>query len=511
MKILTASEMKAVDRATIDAGIPGIILMESAASSVVDVLREEFAPLSDQRIVVFCGKGNNGGDGFAIARQLFTKGLCSELIVVEAFDRDSLAGDAAENRHMLEACGCPIHQSLPEDASATVIVDALLGTGLNGSARGAALDCIRLINRRFPHAHVVAVDIPSGLPSDHVNIEGEYVHADITVTFTAPKISQCFAPTYELMGDLIVSAIGTPDQLCQTNSDFKLHLSQPDEIAHLVAPRVQDSNKGLYGHVLVVGGSRGKPGAPAMSSLAALRCGAGLVTTGTSAAGANSLLSIAPELMTEALAEADNGHLSLDAFDQVESLMQKMTLLAIGPGLGTDETTKQLVRKLYEQITRPMVVDADALNALAGNLPKTKHVRVLTPHPGEMARLIGKTTKEVQADRLLVAEQLANESGATIVLKGDRTVIAFPDGTTWINPTGSPSMATGGTGDILTGMIAGFMAQFPDDWMTAVTAGVWLHGRCGEIGADKLGEQSMLATDLLHYLPEAMDELRSLL
>jgi NAD(P)H-hydrate epimerase len=485
VKILTAAEMREVDRLTIERGIPGLILMENAGSRIVDFLRETFAPLTGHRVIVICGKGNNGGDGFVIARQLFTRRLCRELTVLELFDPETLTGDALANRRMLDACGCPVVYELRNEANfATVVVDAVLGTGLSGPAKGPSLNAIRMINERFPLAKKVAVDIPSGLGT------GEFVRADYTVTFTAAKRSQ--------FGDVLVVPIGTPDELCETNPNFQLNLTTEADIRHLFAKRPRDSNKGLYGHVLVVGGSFGKSGAPAMAGLASYRSGAGLVTVVVPKDALLAVAAFRPELMTEPLGETSH----------LLELLRKMTVLAIGPGLGTGEDQVRFVKTVYRETETPAVVDADALNALAGDLPPTKKIRILTPHPGEMGRLIGKSTKEVQADRLGVAQQLASESGAVIVLKGDRTVIAFPDGETWVNSTGSPAMATGGTGDILTGMISGLMAQHLKDWRRAVIAAVYLHGRCGELAGRHWGEEAAMATDLLDSLPEAMNEVR---
>ena len=509
MKILTAAEMREVDRLTIERGIPGLILMENAGSRVVDFLQQTFAPLDTHRVVVVCGKGNNGGDGFVIARQLFTRKLCRELTVVELFDPAELSGDAGANRQMLEACGCPVTRGLRNEPNcATIVVDAILGTGLSGPAKAPALDAIRILNQQFPLARKVAVDIPSGLPSDETNPTGEFVRTDYTVAFTAAKRSQVLSPIYENVGQLTIVPIGTPDEICGTNPAYPLNLTTPDDIRHLFAWRARNSNKGLYGHVLVVGGSFGKSGAPAMTGLGSYRSGAGLVTVGIPKSALTAVAAVRPELMTEPLEETGKGRVSFAECDRLLKLLESMTVLAIGPGLGTDEETVRLVKRLYAEAAVPAVVDADALNALAGNLPHTDKVRILTPHPGEMGRLTGKSTKEVQADRLGIAQKLAKEGGAAVVLKGDRTVIAFPDGETWVDPTGCPAMATGGTGDILTGMIAGLIAQHPDDWKRAVVAALWLHGRCGELGAKHWGEQALLASDILEFLPKAMNEVR---
>jgi ADP-dependent NAD(P)H-hydrate dehydratase / NAD(P)H-hydrate epimerase len=508
MKILTAAEMREVDRLTIERGIPGIILMENAGIAVVDYLKQQFDPLGCHRVVVFCGKGNNGGDGFVIARQLFQRKLCRELTVVEAFAPEELSGDAAEARKMLAASGCTVLRDISGEAlQATLVIDALLGTGVRGAASGPALTFIRAINQRFPYAEKVAVDIPSGFPTDETEAEGEFVKVGHTVTFTALKRSQAFSPSYEAMGRLSVYQIGTPPQLCEQESKYRVRLTTPKDIAPLFVPRKKDSNKGLYGHVLVVGGSKAKPGAPAMTGLSVLRSGAGLVTVASAESAVSSIAAVSPVLMTEPLPQTPTGHIGLKAQEQIESLLKGMTVAAVGPGLGKDPETVSLVRELYKTAALPIVVDADALNALAGTGLTTDRVRVLTPHPGEMSRLTGKTTKEVQAERLTTAQALAEASHAVIVLKGDRTVIAFPDGETWINPTGSPSMSTGGTGDILTGIVAGLVAQFPHDVKMAVAAAVWWHGRAGELGAQELGEKPLIATDLLDFLPKAAAEL----
>ncbi len=386
---------------------------------------------------------------------------------------------------MLGASGCPVQLGLPNELSlATVVIDAILGTGLKGSAQGEALSAIRTINHKFPLAKKVAVDMPSGLPGD------EFVKADHTVTFVAAKRTQVLLGGN--VGHLTVVSIGTPEDIYKTNP---LNLSEPGEFVSLFAPRPCNSNKGMYGHVLVVGGSFGKSGAPVMTGLGSYRSGAGLVTVAVPESILNSVAGYRPELMTEPTHDPD----------RLLELARKMTVLAVGPGLGED---KVLAKRLYEEAEIPGVFDADALNAMAGDFPHTDKVRILTPHPGEMSRLAKKPVKEIQANRLEIAQEFARKSGAVVVLKGDRTVIAFPDGETWINPTGSPSMSTGGTGDVLTGMIAGLIAQHPKDWKRATVAAVWLHGRIGELAAQKWGEQAMLATDMLEFLPEAMNEVR---
>ena len=440
--ILTADEAREADRRTIAAGTSGEILMERAGTGVVEVLEREFAPLAAQRVVIFCGKGNNGGDGLVVARLLQRR--VAELQIVRAEEPSA------------EAIQC----------DATIVVDALLGTGFRGEVQGRYAELIRSINEDFPQAKIVAVDIPSALQ----------VRADITVTFAAPKVDLVIGNGAENVGKLIVADIGIPAEFLQSD----LHLSEAQDFAALLKPRKRDSNKGMYGHVLLIGGAAGKSGAAAMAGLAALRAGAGLVSV--ACADASKLV---PELMTESLE-----HFSLD----------KKTVLAVGPGLGA---ARELLEKLMREAKVPMVIDADGLNSIAGTDFRGRGVEtILTPHPGEMARLVGgKFT-----DRLATARTFARERNVCLVLKGQGTLIATPDGQVWVNPTGSPSMAKGGTGDILTGMISGMVAQHPDDIVTAVRAAVWLHGRAGELGAEEWTDKCLLATELLNYLPRAMRE-----
>jgi NAD(P)H-hydrate epimerase len=441
MNVLTAEQMREADRRTIAAGTPGDVLMERAGTCVVEVLEREFAPLASQRVVIFCGKGNNGGDGLVVARLL--EGRVAGLQVV----REQTAPDGRGSI-----------------TDATIVVDALLGTGFRGEVRGRYAEMIRSMNEDFPQAKIVAVDIPSAMR----------VRADITVTFAAPKVELVMTP--ENVGRMIVADIGIPQEFLQSD----LHLSEAHDFAGVFKPRKRDSNKGMYGHVLLIGGAPGKSGAAAMAGLAALRAGAGLVSV--ACADASKLV---PELMTESME-----HFSLE----------KKTVVAVGPGLGP---AKELLANLMRDVKIPMIIDADGLNSIAGTDFRGRGVEtILTPHPGEMARLVGgKFT-----DRLTTARTFARDRNVCLVLKGQGTLIALADGQVWVNPTGSPSMAKGGTGDILTGMISGMVAQHPGDIATAVRAAVWLHGRAGELGAEEWTDQCMLATDLLNYLPRAIRE-----
>ncbi len=480
MKVLTAAEMREVDRRTIESGIPGVILMENAAHRVVEFLRERYAPLGRQHVVVLCGKGNNGGDGLAIARLLHVTERPARLDVLLAASPNELSGDAAANLRMLRAAGLSTVAEISDSMrAATLVVDALLGTGLEGPPRDRMAELVAEINGGFPAARVVAVDIPSGLPSDRADCGWSFARADATVTFTAPKIAHALAPNCDRMGELRVGRIGSPEGFLPSG----LELTEAADLAALFTPRARNAHKGDFGHVLVVGGAAGKTGAAQMAGLAALRAGAGLVTVASEGG------TFPPELMTEELPGRADGK----------------DVVAIGPGLGAHPATIDLIRDLPQ----PMVIDADALSTLARQwIPLGERVRVLTPHPGEMGRLIGATAAEVQRDRLKAARELARERHCTLVLKGERTIVVFPDGSAAINPTGTPALAKGGSGDILTGMIAGLMAQHPHRWRDAVRAAVWLHGRAGEIAAASSAEPCVIATDLLRALPEAVNELR---
>ena len=474
MKVLTSAQMREVDRQTIEEGVPGIALMENAAHRVVEELVREFDPIDRQNVVILCGKGNNGGDGLAIARILREYGV-TRLRVVLAADPDEFTGDAAENLRRLPEAGIHPQMELPEKLrdrrDVTIVIDALLGTGIKGAPTGRVAELI-CATREFPQARVVAVDLPSGLGGG-----GDIVRANITVTFTAPKVEHYLAErAEEHIGRLVVSQIGTPPWLVPGG----LEVTEPAAFRHLFRPRKRDGHKGDYGHVLVVGGAPGKSGAATMTALAALRSGAGLVSVTSAEATLTT-----PELMTE----------SLEDFT-----LEGKTVLAVGPGLGR---RSELLARLLREAAVPLVIDADGLNSIAGTDFRGRGMEtIVTPHPGEMARLTGSPV----TDRLEVARAFAKERNVCLVLKGYRTLIATPDGNVWINVTGSPGMATGGTGDILTGMIAGLIAQFPGEIAVAVRAAVWLHGRAGELGAAELTEQCLIATDLLRYLPKAIQE-----
>jgi NAD(P)H-hydrate epimerase len=450
VKILTAAQMRETDRRTVEWGIPFEVLMENAGTRVVEFMEQRFAPLAAHHVVIVVGKGNNGGDGLVIARLLKVR-------------RVDVIRDPGE--------------ITPEMRFATLVVDALLGTGLTGAPREPHAALINEINTGFPSAKVISVDIPSGLVSDSADTTWPHVRADFTVTFTAPKLANILQPAASACGELVIAQIGSAPEMCQSD----LNLSQPDKFRHLFAKRNPMAHKGSFGHVLVVGGAPGKTGAANMAGFAALRAGAGLVTICSSEQPRY------PELMWQ----------PLDSFDP-----SKISVLAVGPGLGNSTLAGHVV----QSCTQPTVLDADALNSIAGQpLPRGRNL-ILTPHPGEMSRLTGMTVANIETDRIGTARNFATQNDVVLVLKGRNTLIAFPDGEVFVNTTGNPAMAKAGSGDILTGLIAGLLAQFPQDARSVVPAAVWLHGRCGDLGVADFGEKCLIATDLLNYLPKAMEE-----
>jgi ADP-dependent NAD(P)H-hydrate dehydratase / NAD(P)H-hydrate epimerase len=405
------------------------------------------------------------------------------LHVVLSCAPEELQGDAASNYAAFLAVGGTVQTTIEADCfHATLVVDALLGAGLNGAPRGQAAEWITLINHRFPQAKVVAVDVPSGMNSDSEHVAWEHARADLCVTFTAPRVCHVMAPACHRVGRLVVGRIGTREKLLD---DVALRLSEAEDFRPLFQPRSSGAHKGDFGHVLLAGGQ----GAIAMAGLAALRVGSGLATVACDEPG---YLHEMPELMR------------IPAAGFAAALKGKR-VLALGPALGAQPALLDAALDAEQ----PLVLDADALTALSPwRLARASQLRVLTPHPGEMSRLTGLPVSEIQRSRLAVAQHFAREHGVVLVLKGERTLIALPDGRVWINPTGSPAMGKGGSGDVLCGMIAGLLAQFPERGELAVASAVWLHGRCGELGAVQWGEQSLLATDLLSYLPQATGELR---
>lgn len=505
MKIVTAAEMREIDRATSEwFGVPSLTLMENAGSAVAEFARTAYPHAKS--IGVICGKGNNGGDGFVAARKLHESGREVRLLLLAR--PAELRGDARTNYEKLPIKPVVVEsvEDLESDQArevfgGDVLIDAILGTGFRPPVTGLYQQAIRKINSEA--SPVLAVDIPSGADADAVTEQiGEVARADSIVTFTAPRPAHVFGNLAS--GPAVVVPIGSPDAAIQ--SSLHLNVITPHEIAPLLGPRPRDSNKGKYGHVLVVGGSVGKTGAAAMAGISALRVGAGLATVATPRSAWGIVAGYYPELMTEPLHETDAGSISTQALEGFEQVAEKKTVLAIGPGISAHPETTSFVRTVVGNAKIPIVLDADGLNAFARQSDKLTgrgRTLVLTPHPGEMARLTGMSIGEIQRDRVHVARSFAQEHQLILVLKGDRTIVARADGEAWVNTTGNPGMATGGTGDILTGMVAGLMAQSPGREFESVLAAVYLHGLAGDVTRETLGEHSMIATDLVGTMGEA--------
>jgi hydroxyethylthiazole kinase-like uncharacterized protein yjeF len=512
MKIVTAAEMREIDRVTSQRfGVPSLTLMENAGMAVAEFVVSHYP--SAKSIGVICGKGNNGGDGFVVARKLHEAG--KDVRVLLLAERSDLRGDAVEMFTKLPVA--PVIAASPDQVkaesagavlAADVLIDAILGTGFRPPVSGLYAEAIAALNARS--APVVAVDIPSGADADVVGEQvGAVARADAIVTFTAPRPAHIFGML--TAGPMVISPIGSPDEAIV--SSLQLNLITAREIAPLIGPRPAASNKGNFGHVLVLGGSTGKAGAAAMAGMAVLRAGAGLSTVGTAKSVLPIVSGFHPELMTEVLEETEAGSISLVSLENgwVDSLVKGKTVLAVGPGISRHPDTAAFVRGVIRKYKMQIVLDADGLNAFedrAAELKNKAGAMVITPHPGEMARLTGLTIPAVQRDRLNVARSFAREHELIVVLKGNRTLIAQPDGTVWVNTTGNPGMSTGGTGDILTGMVAGLIAQNPDRVAEAVIAAVHLHGLAGDVARESMGEHSLVATDLLTALPEAFRRTR---
>jgi NAD(P)H-hydrate epimerase len=518
MLVLSAAEMQACDRATTEQfGVASLDLMRAAAEAVAVFAWRQFPMM--RRVTVLCGRGNNGGDGMMAARLLADAGLDVTTILLGT--PDGLKGDAAAAwRELTDPAHGRIHvvNSLGElvaqmDAlRADLIIDAVLGTGFKPPLRDLALDALEWL--KSSAAPVLSVDLPSGWPADAASsaIDVPVFPSDAVVTFTAPKPAHVFGQlTRRWQQPVVLAPIGSPDEAIV--STMGVHWA--GSALNLVqTPRAPAANKGNFGHVLIIGGSEGHSGAPAMAALAALRAGAGLVTAAVPAPVITQVAAVAPEMMTWPLQPSPGGGIAAEngTEEAAASLLERKTVLAMGPGLGQQPETVEFVTALLHATDLPVVIDADGLNILAAEpelladvaaMARDGRMVVLTPHPGEMARLAKQSVAAVQADRLGTARKFAQSHGVTVVLKGARTLIAHPDGTVAVNTTGNPGMAKGGSGDLLTGLIAGLLAQYPEEPRQAVEAAVYLHGLSCDMAVHRGDEHTLLATDCLRYLSRA--------
>ena len=513
MQLCSASEVMALDRQAIDQlGIPGVVLMENAGRICSDLFADKFAGCFPGSVLIIAGRGNNGGDGYVMARILAERGWQVTTLVLGL--EEAISGDA---RVMLDITrnldfsisfvdDIPTLQKIFSEAAPNLIVDAIFGTGLNSDVRGLQAEAIGLVNGST--AAVFAVDIPSGVDASTGRVCGLAVKADLTVTFDHAKIGHGSQPGAVYTGDLQVVDIGIPLTGRQEFSSH-VHLLDESEVQSLLPDRSVVGHKGRFGHLLVVAGSPGKTGAAALAGNGAIRSGCGLVTVATPAAVHDIIEVKLTEAMSYPLADQD-GLLSTDALLPIERLLVDRQALAIGPGLGQSSDLVELIRILASSVAVPMVIDADGLNLLAENLEclqeRSGQPLVLTPHPGEMARLTGLSVIEVEANRFEVAQKFATKYKVVLLLKGARTLIAAPDGRVNINSTGNDGLASGGSGDVLTGLIGGLLAQGMDSF-SAATLGAWLHGRAAELVADSQGTAGMAASDLLSQLPVARQQL----
>jgi hydroxyethylthiazole kinase-like uncharacterized protein yjeF len=538
MRILTAEAMRALDRRVIEeVGLPSLVLMENAALGVVEAIARHY-PRAESA-AIFCGPGNNGGDGLAVARQLATRGYAVEIFLAAsgasgapgapappatpgapAGTGRALEGDAATQLAVCRRLGLTLHEAAqPSDipvadwlqaaARHDLVIDALFGTGLARPLAGAFAQLVEGLDEvERPR---IAVDIPSGLAGSSAARIGPHLHADLTVTFAAPKVAHILPPAADAVGELVVADLGYPPHLVEEAAG-DLHLLVGEELAALLPPRARDSHKGDYGHLLVVAGALGKAGAAVLAARAAVRAGCGLVTAAVAAPIAPILHVGCWEAMVVPLPASPGGALAAAAAEPALAAAASRSAMALGPGLGEEEGTVAAIRRLTAEAGLPLVLDADGLNAFAGragDLARRTAPTVLTPHPGELGRLLGCSTQEVQADRPAAARRAAELTGAVVVLKGSLTLVAAPPGGgggLYVNPTGNPGMATGGSGDVLTGILGGLLAQRLAVLDAALLA-VYLHGLAGDLALARLGGPALAAEDLIVSLPAAFAEM----
>ena len=514
MRVLNTQQMREADRRTIsDIGIPSIVLMENAGRQAVAAMEAAYEDLSSRRVGVLCGRGNNGGDGFVIARTLVQRGVDTAVFLLGSVSE--VRGDARTNMEILGRIGLTVVEittgqdwelHFSEISECDLLVDAIVGTGFQGRLHGMLETVVADVNDLG--VPVIAIDLPTGLSADSHEVEGGAIEASMTVTLAAPKIPLVFPPADSHAGDLVIADIGIPLPLIDEVEGPYLELLTRERMRELVPARTAESHKGDFGHVLIVAGSVGKTGAAHLAALGALRSGAGLVTIATPRSCVPVLASMAAEYMTVPLDETPAGAIDYAAIERVLEL--KADVIAIGPGLGLEPSTAAFVQGIVERAGVSLVIDADALNAFAEE-PERLTGRdgvemIITPHPGEMARLAGSTIEAVQRDRLAAARTFASGHKLHVILKGHRTIIAAPEDRAFINFTGNAGMATGGTGDVLTGMVAAWFAQLLDA-EAACKIAVYVHGSAGDLAEADEGEVSLVATDLVSRIGDAILEL----
>lgn len=514
MYLVTAWQMSQMDKKTIEVfGIPGVVLMENAGRGATRILLSKFGEIQNKKIGIIAGCGNNGGDGFVIARYLANKGINVAVYLLSEISK--IKGDAKSNLNLLSDINVPVIEIANQKSflqyktamvNRDIWVDAIFGTGLNAEVTGFFKTIIQFINNL--NKAVLAVDIPSGLHPDTGQPLGISIKANVTATFAFAKTGHMTYPGTDYCGSIEIVDIGIPPYIAEESLPC-VHLLTPEIISSYYKPRNSNAHKGTTGHLLVIAGSRGKTGAAALTSKAAMRSGAGLVTLGVPESLNHILETLNTEIMTIPLPETKEGALSKSAFDLLNAIMETKNCIAIGPGLGTYKQTISMIHKILCESKIPVVIDADALNSLEGNMDILRNMKapaILTPHPKEMARLTGDTIETIQKNRIKKAKDLAEKYKVYIVLKGSRTVIAHPNGEVFINPTGNPLMASGGMGDVLTGMIAGFLTQ---GYSPAESShmGVYLHGAIGDLLKNEKSPVGILASDIIDYIPFIINQM----
>jgi NAD(P)H-hydrate epimerase len=514
MRILNAAQMREADRFTIeDIGIPSLVLMENAGRQVVAALEAAYEARLEGRVAVLCGRGNNGGDGFVVARTLMQRGVDVAVFLIGSVA--DVRGDARSNLDILGRLGATVVEigdeqtwelHFSEISQCMLIIDAIFGTGLKSALGGMMETVVADVNASgIP---LVSIDLPSGLSADTPHLIGDCIDASMTVTLATPKLPLVLPPGEMHAGDVVIADIGIPPEVVEGLEGPYIELLTPEQLRPLVEPRAADSHKGDFGRVTIVAGSRGKTGAAYLAAIGALRSGTGLVSVATPASCLPIIASMGPEFMTEPLGDSKSGCVNASSVEAIFEM--RHDVIACGPGLGREPSVGEFVRTLVERSTVPLVLDADALTVLADDpsclVGREERDVIITPHPGEMARLTGSSVDEVQANRIEVASNFAATRHVYVVLKGHRTIIATPEGRVFINPTGNAGMATGGTGDLLTGMIAAWVAQLLDA-EAACRIAVFLHGAAGDLAEASEGEVSMTATDVAGLLGKALGKL----
>lgn len=516
MKLLKAEEMKRIDhQASTDYDIPSIILMENAGLRTVEIIDEMLVESKGKTVVVIAGKGNNGGDGLVVARHLINAGVTVDIFMLG--DEDHMTPDASTNYKILKKMTDRIYPLTSDQhldrlmlslLVCDIIVDAIYGIGFKGVLGDFETRVVKMIN--WCKSPVVAIDIPSGVEADTGKVHGEAVKAWQTVTFALPKIGLVLEPGKDYAGTLTVADISIPRSLLNS-PELKTNLISENMIKPFVGPRIPESHKGTYGHALVIGGSPGMTGAVRMASFAALRIGAGLVTAAVPVSALPVTASDHMEVMTLPLAETEGATIAPEALPAINNLLGTVSVCTIGPGMSRYPEANAILRFVLEKAGIPLVIDADGINAVQGEaeiLKKRQIPIIITPHPGELARLMGKSIEEIQSNRMEIARTFASEYGVCLVLKGNKTIVALPSGEVFVNITGNPGMATAGSGDVLSGMIAGLIAQGLKTRDAAITA-VYLHGLAGDYAAREKGQRGIVAGDILEAVPYILQQLEN--